>query len=433
MSRPTATHRRATTRAAVLTLTALALLAAPATADADEPTAVVDHDGSDGVALGEGHLQVDQPVLGGILAFDQVTVTTTGGDTSVDTATGDQPTDPNVEQTVDEPVDIGQGPVTDDTNHSDTESDSDAEVLDQTVTDPPSDAVCTDVLVRISPDRVQGDQRAVAITSQMIELGVERWAVVAWQTSPGTELTAVSIITSTGVETRTGNLTTGSADNVVELVFCGTRTTSTDPDPDAADPQPAPQPDDTGDATDPVDADPTPDSDNPEVTDDATPTTPAPPTSGGEVEAAAPSTPAPATPAPTTPADDATANDEPTSNAQAAGTVGDEDAEVALDEDAEVLGLLEDRDDTDATDHSAQPDADTDTQADPEAPADQQTGADEDAEVLGLLEDRASNDDRSTSGLQLTLLSLLVAALAAAGTRLLLRRRAAQARTTTPN
>lgn len=408
MSRHAMTHRRSTTVSAVLALTALALLWVPTIAGADEAAVVLGEDGLgedeldgvelDGVELGEGSLEVNEPVTGGILEFDEVTVTPPGEVPVADTS--------------DEPVDIGQGPIVDDGDESgrpDADPE-DLESLDETAPNESSDAICSDVLVRISPDRVQGDQRAVSITSQMIELGVEHWVAVAWQAAADTELTAVSIVSPTGVRTRTGNVTTGTAENVIELVFCGGR--SSGADPAEGDVEAVPGSEDRVDAG--GDASTGPEATDPVTAEAAEPASPSTPVGGGGGAVAAPSTPAPTTP-------DDTPSDEPIPSTVATGTVDDENAG-----DTEVLGLLEERDTSDETDETARPD----TENDPGSPADDAAGDRDNAEALGMLADRTSGEDRGASSLPLTLLSLLVAALAAVGAWGLLRRRAAVARTT---
>lgn len=407
MSRHATTHHRSTTITAVLALTALALLWVPMIAGADEAAVVLGEDGLgedglDGVELGEGSLEVNEPVTGGILEFDEVTVTPPGEVPVADTS--------------DEPVDIGQGPIVDDGDESgrpDADPE-DIESLDETATSESSDAICSDVLVRISPDRVQGDQRAVSITSQMIELGFEHWVAVAWQAAADTELTAVSIVSPTGVRTRTGNVTTGTAENVIELVFCGGRSSGADPAEGDVEAVPGSE-----DSVDPGgDASTGPETTEPVTAEAAEPASPSTPAGGGGGAVAALSTPTPTTP-------DDTPSDEPIPSTVATGTVDDENAG-----ETEVLGLLDERDtsdETDETDETARPD----TENDPGSPADDAAGDSDDAEALGMLADRTSGEDRGASGLPLTLLSLLVAALAAVGAWGLLRRRAALARTTT--
>lgn len=388
MSRHATTRRRSTTAAAVLALTTLALLRVPTVAGADESAAALVEDGIDGVEIGEGSIEVDEPVIGGILEFDEVTAT---------------PPDQGPVADADEPVDIGQGPIVDnDENEEQSDADPDGiEEQSETVPSEASDAICSEVLVRIAPDHVQGDHRAVAITSQMIELGVEHWVVVAWQAAAGTELTAVSIVGPTGVRTRTADLETGTAHNVVELVFCGIRSGSTVPDVGGVGGDAS-----TGaQATDPVAAEtPSPDA-------------PSAPGGGDAVVVTSPRALASA----------ATqgASNEPLTDDETASTASIDDAEQALVGTAEVGGLLEER-------HETSDDGRLDTESDPGSSPVAEVAVSDDAEALGMLEDRTSRENRSGSGLPLMLLSLLVAALAAVGARTLLHRRAAAAQTATP-
>lgn len=88
-----------------------------------------------------------------------------------------------------------------------------------------SGEVCAEVLVAISPDAIEGDETAVAITSQQLDADVEGWTQVSWQAADTTTLTAVTIHTNDGTTTRTDDLDTGTAQNALQLTFCGTTDT----------------------------------------------------------------------------------------------------------------------------------------------------------------------------------------------------------------
>lgn len=82
---------------------------------------------------------------------------------------------------------------------------------------------CTPHLVTHSPDGSSGDERAVSITAQSLERGVEGWVNVGWEAAPGTLVTAVTITTTDGsTSTLTEEPSVGSASDVLELRFCGT-------------------------------------------------------------------------------------------------------------------------------------------------------------------------------------------------------------------
>jgi len=80
---------------------------------------------------------------------------------------------------------------------------------------------CDQPLAVLSPTGSSGDLGAVAVTSQVLEQGVDGWAEVGWETFGDTELDSVTIVRSDGEEVRTGDLATGTASDVRELIFCG--------------------------------------------------------------------------------------------------------------------------------------------------------------------------------------------------------------------
>ena len=80
---------------------------------------------------------------------------------------------------------------------------------------------CDQPLAVVSPTGSSGDLSAVAVTSQVLEQGVDGWAEVGWETFGDTELDSVTIVGSDGEEVRTGDLATGTASDVRELIFCG--------------------------------------------------------------------------------------------------------------------------------------------------------------------------------------------------------------------
>lgn len=82
---------------------------------------------------------------------------------------------------------------------------------------------CEPHLVTHSPDGSVGVERAVSITAQSLEQGVEGWGTVAWESAPGSTVTAVTITVRDGtITTITEEPSVGSAFDVLELRFCGT-------------------------------------------------------------------------------------------------------------------------------------------------------------------------------------------------------------------
>lgn len=91
-----------------------------------------------------------------------------------------------------------------------------------------SDAGC-EPLVTHTPAGSQGDTRAVAITSQTLAAGVDGWERVGWQAAEHTTVAAVEVVREDGTEHRTdGDLATGSAEQVLELRFCGSSAAASD-------------------------------------------------------------------------------------------------------------------------------------------------------------------------------------------------------------
>lgn len=148
------------------------------------------------------------------------------------------------EHGAEEPVVIDEEPAPGDEQDEPDEPDDgdglqDAQVRTQPVVDP-----CTDVLLAVSPDRATGNEAAVAITAQAIDRDQDGWINVSWAAAAGTELTAVTLHRVDGTVTLlVDDLATGSAQDVLELTFCGTTTqpAPADPEPEP-EPEPAPEP-----------------------------------------------------------------------------------------------------------------------------------------------------------------------------------------------
>lgn len=78
-----------------------------------------------------------------------------------------------------------------------------------------------DPIVTFTTSGVDGDDRAVSITSQVLVAGVDGWEHLSWQAAPDTTVDSVIVV---GADTTTvlhdGDLSTGVAEDVVEITFC---------------------------------------------------------------------------------------------------------------------------------------------------------------------------------------------------------------------
>ncbi len=81
---------------------------------------------------------------------------------------------------------------------------------------------CDELLVTARPDGSTGRTDAVLITSQTVEQGIDGWAALAWQPTPGTQLRTIEVVTTTAVHTLPGDATTTDVGGIVEVRFCGT-------------------------------------------------------------------------------------------------------------------------------------------------------------------------------------------------------------------
>jgi hypothetical protein len=80
---------------------------------------------------------------------------------------------------------------------------------------------CDDPIAVLSPTGSSGDLGAVAVTSQVLEQGIDGWAQVSWETFEGAHLDSVTIVRTHDEEILTEGLDRGSASEVLELIFCG--------------------------------------------------------------------------------------------------------------------------------------------------------------------------------------------------------------------
>lgn len=90
---------------------------------------------------------------------------------------------------------------------------------------------CADLLVTHAPDGSTGDLDAVAITSQALERDQPGWSRVGWAASADTSVRVVQVVGADHTRTLEA-ADTGSAEEALELRFCGTRDGA---DPSAAD------------------------------------------------------------------------------------------------------------------------------------------------------------------------------------------------------
>ena len=78
-----------------------------------------------------------------------------------------------------------------------------------------------DPIVTFTTSGVDGDDRAVSITSQVLVAGVDGWEHLSWQAAPDTTVDSVIVVgADTTTVLRDGDLSTGVAEDVVEITFC---------------------------------------------------------------------------------------------------------------------------------------------------------------------------------------------------------------------
>ena len=79
-------------------------------------------------------------------------------------------------------------------------------------------------LVAFTPTGADGDFRAVSITSQVLEAGQPGWVRISWQAADDTLVTRVEISHTASTTVLTdGDLSTGVAEDVAKITFCGTQ------------------------------------------------------------------------------------------------------------------------------------------------------------------------------------------------------------------
>ena len=82
---------------------------------------------------------------------------------------------------------------------------------------------CEDHLVTFTRERTDGDDRAVAITAQALERGVDGWQLLTWEADPTTTLTLVLATAADGNFRTLLPTATGTIEHVQALTFCGDR------------------------------------------------------------------------------------------------------------------------------------------------------------------------------------------------------------------
>ena len=100
----------------------------------------------------------------------------------------------------------------------------DAEALDAeaATTAAVSSAACQ-VLTRLTPEAVDGDERAVTITSQTFDAGEPGWSAVQWEVDATVEATHLLIAHRDGSTVEAADPYRGFAADVLELTLCGRR------------------------------------------------------------------------------------------------------------------------------------------------------------------------------------------------------------------
>ena len=106
----------------------------------------------------------------------------------------------------------------------DEEADGEAaeEGSSEELTTQPVEDICDGVIFRVTPNDLEGDDTAVAITSQQLDADVDGWTQVSWEVNEGTELTGITLRTEAGTTTLVSDLEAGTVEDVLELYFCGT-------------------------------------------------------------------------------------------------------------------------------------------------------------------------------------------------------------------
>jgi len=85
-----------------------------------------------------------------------------------------------------------------------------------------SQAAC-DPLTRLTPGTVDGDERAVTITSQTFDAGEPGWSAVQWEVDATVEATRLLIAHRDGSTVEAADPYRGFATDVLELTLCGRR------------------------------------------------------------------------------------------------------------------------------------------------------------------------------------------------------------------
>lgn len=114
--------------------------------------------------------------------------------------------------------------------------------------DEPEGPGCEPMVVHRPGAPGEGDERAVAITAQVLAAGDPAWERVSWQAARGVTVALVTVEREHGPETLEGDdLGRGTAEDVLEIAFCGERERGTASGPDTDDTVPGDGPgDDAG-------------------------------------------------------------------------------------------------------------------------------------------------------------------------------------------
>lgn len=285
---------------------------------------------------------------------------------------------------VEEPT---EDPDADDTQQGDTqESDEDSgeEGSAEELTTQPVEDICDDVIFRVTPHDMEGDDTAVALTSQQLDADFGGWVHVSWQVNEGTELTGITLRTEAGTTTLVSDLEAGTVEDVLELYFCGTSANAPGSDGEEAPAEePAEEPEEP--AEEPVE--------EPEPIEEPEPVEEPTDDGGSAGSSSSSGNQTGGSSDSTEPADDTTTS---TSDATSEEDAGDDEAEVASEPETEA-------DVDDASEDAPEPTTDDDSAE----------AAEDDTEVLGVMMTR--DDEAGVSWLPGVIALVLLLLLGAGG------------------
>lgn len=158
---------------------------------------------------------------------DDVTSQPPGGPPADEGDTGGGGDDTDGSDDSDEGGSDGTGDTGDDTNDAGDTAGDDGTQDDTTISLPAPVreelliTACTPHLVTFTRDGIDGDDTAVALTSQAVDLAQPGWLHVTWEAAAGTELDAVELLHADGSRNVLPAAATGTVYDIVEVTFCG--------------------------------------------------------------------------------------------------------------------------------------------------------------------------------------------------------------------